>query len=147
MSFLFGGDMNDKNLIPFNERSESESRELGSKGGIASGKARREKKQLQEALKKLLKGKYDVDGEKLNGYDAMAMSMIKVVLGKGKGAVMAFNSIRDTIGEKPEDKVTIENENLDGINITFVDKSKPRQGEEVDPPIVGDYTSPTNTEE
>ena len=34
--------MNEENLIPMNERSEAEVRELGKKGGIASGKARRE---------------------------------------------------------------------------------------------------------
>ena len=37
---------NEKNLIPFDQRSESEARELGRKGGIASGEARREKSTL-----------------------------------------------------------------------------------------------------
>ena len=40
---------NEKNLIPFNERSKSEQREIQSKGGIASGVARRRKKSLKEA--------------------------------------------------------------------------------------------------
>ena len=52
---------NEKNLIPFNERSESEARESGRKGGIASGKARREKKAMRElledALAKVIKSK------------------------------------------------------------------------------------------
>ena len=42
--------MNEKNLIPNNERSPSEVRENGRKGGIASGNARREKKTLQKIL-------------------------------------------------------------------------------------------------
>ena len=46
--------MNDKNLIPNNERSPSEVRENGRKGGIASGKARREKKTIQKILADLL---------------------------------------------------------------------------------------------
>ena len=44
-----GGVANEKNLVPFSERSESEARENGRKGGIASGKARRRNKSLKEA--------------------------------------------------------------------------------------------------
>lgn len=40
---------NEKNLIPFSERSESEARENGRKGGKASGAARRRKRSLKEA--------------------------------------------------------------------------------------------------
>ena len=38
--------MNDENLIPF--RNESEAREAGRKGGVASGEARRRKKSMRE---------------------------------------------------------------------------------------------------
>ena len=45
-----GGDVsNEKNLIPFNERTESEQREIAQKGGIASGAARRRKRSMREA--------------------------------------------------------------------------------------------------
>lgn len=40
---------NEKNLIPFDERPEAEVRELGRRGGIASGAARRRKRALKEA--------------------------------------------------------------------------------------------------
>lgn len=40
---------NEKNLIPMDQRSESEARELGKKGGIASGAARRRRRSLKEA--------------------------------------------------------------------------------------------------
>ena len=46
--------MNETNLIPNNERSPSEVRENGRKGGIASGQARREKKTIQKILADLL---------------------------------------------------------------------------------------------
>ena len=46
--------LNEKNLIPNNERSPSEVRENGRKGGIASGQARREKKTIQKILAELL---------------------------------------------------------------------------------------------
>lgn len=41
---------NEENLIPFSERSESEARENGRKGGIASGAARRRKRALKDAV-------------------------------------------------------------------------------------------------
>ena len=46
--------MNGKNLIPNSERSPSEVRENGRKGGIASGIARREKKTVQKILNDFL---------------------------------------------------------------------------------------------
>ena len=45
-----GGDVsNEKNLIPFNKRTESEQREIAQKGGIASGAARRRKRSMRQA--------------------------------------------------------------------------------------------------
>ena len=41
--------MNNKNLIPNSERSPSELREMGRKGGIRSGEVRRRKKRLRES--------------------------------------------------------------------------------------------------
>ena len=40
---------NEKNLIPMDQRSQSEARELGREGGKASGAARRRKRSLKEA--------------------------------------------------------------------------------------------------
>lgn len=46
-----GGKLNNSNLIPNSERSQEELREMGRKGGIASGKARRKKRQQMQAVK------------------------------------------------------------------------------------------------
>ena len=40
---------NEKNLIPFDERTESEQREIARMGGIASGVSRRRKRSLKDA--------------------------------------------------------------------------------------------------
>lgn len=40
--------MNEQNLIPTNKRSKEEARELGAKGGKASGKVRKEKAELKK---------------------------------------------------------------------------------------------------
>ncbi len=44
------GRKQDENLIPTNQRSKTEAREMGRKGGKASGVARRERKTMMETL-------------------------------------------------------------------------------------------------
>lgn len=45
--------MNKENLIPFNKRTESERREIATKAGIASGEARREKRDRHKRIQEL----------------------------------------------------------------------------------------------
>ena len=108
--------MNEKNLNP--TRSESEARENGKKGGIASGRARREKKMFQDAVLKALKTK-DTDG-----MTVLEKGVVAVIERMLKGDTKAFEILRDTAGEKPTDKVeaSVTNDNqqlmkkfLDGI--------------------------------
>lgn len=105
--------MND-NLIPQNKRTKEEQREIARKGGIASGKARRKKKLIKEQLELLLslplkdenaKRKLKQIGINADNLDNQ-MAMIIAIWNKAlKGDVQAFNSIRDTVGEKPSDVV------------------------------------------
>lgn len=48
---------NEENLIPFNERTVKEQREIQRKGGIASGKTRRKKANMKKTLEALLVSK------------------------------------------------------------------------------------------
>ena len=103
-----GDTMNEENLIPISERSTEEVREMGRKGGIASGKARREKKIFKEAIEKQL-------GQSID-------SMIKSMITQAKnGNVQAITFLRDTIGEKPTDKVEAEVNSDVNINIELSD--------------------------
>lgn len=89
---------NNKNLIPFTERTENEQRKIAKMGGIKSGEKRRERKQLKEELLLLL--------ETNNNQEQISIALIE----KAKtGDVRAFEMIRDTIGEKPLDKQEIKN--------------------------------------
>ena len=83
--------MNEENLKPV--QSKEEARERGRKGGIASGKARRERKTLREELLLLL--------EKGDTQEKVSLALIKQAL---DGNTKAFEVIRDSIGEKPVDK-------------------------------------------
>ncbi len=85
---------NEQNLIPHNKRSKNEARENGRKGGVASGEARRKRKSLREQLELLL--------ENGDTQESIAVALIEKAM---KGDVKAFEVIRDTIGEKPVEKV------------------------------------------
>lgn len=95
--------MNDQNLKPV--RSTNEARERGRNGGVASGKARRRKKDLRQALEELLERKYtDKHGNKLTGTEAITAKLFEQAM---KGNIKAFETLRDTVGQKPVEKVVI----------------------------------------
>lgn len=96
--------MNEQNLKPV--KTKKEARERGRKGGIASGKSKRARKTLKEELLLLL--------ENGNTQEKISLAMIQEALA---GNTKAFEVIRDTIGEKPTDKIEAEL-NTD-INITI----------------------------
>ena len=86
-----------ENLKPV--RSKEEARERGRKGGKASGKARREKATIKQYLKWMLEeGNYD--GK--SGAEAIATSAVDKAI---QGDVKAMTFVRDTVGEKPVDKI------------------------------------------
>lgn len=75
----------------------------GKKGGKASGRAKRDKKMLKDCLEILLAQKIETkDGKKITGAEAMSASLFKKAL---KGDVRAFETLRDTVGQKLPDKV------------------------------------------
>ncbi len=89
---------NEQNLKPFtSEQSREEAKKNGRKGGIASGEARRKRKTLREELLALL--------ETENYQEKISTALLKEAT---KGNTKAFEVLRDTIGEKPVDKVETE---------------------------------------
>lgn len=85
-----------KNLKPLNTRSKEDQRKIRSAGGKRSGEVRRARKTLREELLALLS-----DG---NTQNKISTALIDEAL---NGNVKAFETIRDTIGEKPVDKVMV----------------------------------------
>lgn len=94
----------EENLTP--ARSKEEARERGKRGGIASGKARKKKKEFRDVFQALLDGKeaYGADEKKITGTEALAMSVFRQAL---KGDLRAFEIIRDTVGQKPAERVEV----------------------------------------
>lgn len=97
---------NEQNLVPFGERSEREARELGQKGGIASGKARRRKKSMKQKMQLLLSlPAADNDQAELTamGVDPEDMDnemvLVKALfLAAAEGDTRAFDRIQDVLG-------------------------------------------------
>lgn len=113
---------NESNLIPFtSEQSREEAKKNGKKGGIASGEARRKRKAFKEQIDYFLSlpfpdmtdsngnkikdafKNFGIEEEEIDNQMAMVLSMWKNVIKRGD--VSAFTALRDTVGEKPSDKI------------------------------------------
>lgn len=99
---------NAENLIPNNKRSPREVRENGRKGGIASGEARRKKKQTAELMKNILNSSLEgknrqtvkafageLEDEDLTVNALMAAGLVKAAV---TGNVKAFEAVQRYVG-------------------------------------------------
>lgn len=108
--------MTRENLVPFSKRSKDEARELGRKGGRASGRTRRAQKTMKDTLNALLKlpiqdGKIQrklnsvLSAKNLNITAEQAVliaQIVEAINGNTKAAVF----VRDTSGNRlPPDSV------------------------------------------
>lgn len=104
----------------FSLKTPEERRELGRKGGIASGEAKRAKKAMKERLEILLelsmkagkptdiesiKNFAAIKGKNITVQDAMLIAQIQKAL---KGDTNAAAFVRDTAGQNPTQKVEAE---------------------------------------
>lgn len=86
-------------------KAGEEARENGRKGGLKSAEVRRARRTLREELNDLLtQDIMDKNGRQVTTQTAISASMIKQALA---GNTKAYEIIRDTIGEKPVDKVMV----------------------------------------
>lgn len=121
---------NEENLIPMDQRSESEARELGRQGGIASGAARRRKRALKEAADLYLslpvsdKRKWNrlarkgIDPEEIDNQMAMIVGLTEAATA---GDSRAGRLIVDILGEDgkadpAEDQLATARKLLEGID-------------------------------
>ena len=117
--------MSDNLIVP----SSEEARKYGAKGGIASGKARREKKAMKETLETLLKmplksTKYDdiekihslaaIKGKNITVQEAIMLAQIQKAM---KGDTRAAEFVRDSSGNKLKEAVELSG----NVNNPFAD--------------------------
>lgn len=107
-------------------KAGEEARENGRKGGIKSGEVRRARRTLREELQDLLAEDItDKNGRRMQTQKAISASMIKQAL---TGSTKAFELIRDTIGEKPIDKVMVaevDQKTIDEVERLIFDDTEP----------------------
>ena len=105
---------NIENLVPNEDRTPEERRANARKAGIASGVARRKKRDLREACLAIL----DMDvttkaGETMTGAEAMVAKLFQQAM---KGNIKAFIALRDTAGQKPVEKLVVSDVDPSVIN-------------------------------
>lgn len=112
---------NEQNLRPSEYKL---SQEEAKKGGIASGEARRRKRDIRLALEALLeKDITDKHGNVMSTAEAIAIKQIEKAL---KGDTRAFEVVRDSAGQKPTDKIdlTVNDDSTKEMDEYFARRSK-----------------------
>ena len=106
--------MSKEHLVPQNTRTKEEQKEIAKKGGIASGKARREKKTMRELLEAAFAiAMKDKDGQSIKSPDTgkeltrKEAAMIKLALKASTGDIKAIDTAAKLLGEG-ETKVVVE---------------------------------------
>ena len=104
---------NEQNLVR-GEDAHKLTVEEASKGGRASGESRRKKRDLRQALEALLERDYtDKNGKTLSGTEAITAKLFEQAM---KGNIRAFETLRDTVGQKPVEKIMVADVDPDVIN-------------------------------
>ena len=105
---------NEENLIPINKRTKKEQREISSKGGKASGAARRRKRDLKSAMKMLLDLPAESEATKRGlkslgvaeeDYTNRVALVSRAFATAMSGNVRAMEFIADISGETPRQKL------------------------------------------
>lgn len=120
---------NEDNLISFGERTEDEQREIARKGGVASGKARRRKRTMAEALQLITNSPVNAEQAKIlqkygfaeRDCTYLMLMMMKAVQMASEGNLKAAEFVRDTLGESPQYKI-----NEKRLQVLIADKEASR---------------------
>lgn len=103
---------NQENLIPLNERTKEEQRQIATMGGIASGKARQEKATMKKTLEMLLNEKNN------KGKTYRELSTLGLIKGAINGNASNYRTIVEVLGELIDN-----NTETPSININIIDNS------------------------
>lgn len=100
-----------EDLIPMNRRSKEEVKEIARRGGINSGKTRRNKALLKDCINILMEQKVidEETGKKITGAEQLSVNLWKKAVSEmdTAKAAKAFEVLRDTSGQKPIEKVMV----------------------------------------
>lgn len=98
-------------------KAGEEAREIGRRGGLKSAEVRKARKTLREELLQLLSEDItDKRGNTMKAQTAVSTALMKSAL---SGNVKAFETIRDTIGEKPADNLNVAVADMQALDEAF----------------------------
>lgn len=107
-----------ENLVPFNKRSKDEARKCGSKGGKASGEARRKKADFRNTLNAILTTEVDIP-EWTPILDALGLdNTLETVINAAMvreamcGNVKAYMAIKDVLGQTSKSEADLEEQKV-----------------------------------
>lgn len=103
-----------ENLIPFNERTEEEQKEIARKGGIASGKVRQEKATMKKTLEMLLESTNNT------GKTYRELSTLGLIKGAMEGKADNYKTMLALLGELQESVIS----ETPSVQINIVDNSE-----------------------
>ena len=109
---------NESNLVynkGFDSRTTEEQSEIARKGGIASGKARKEKATMRKTLEMML----EEIGDKDNGLTYKQLATLGLIKGAVLGNNANYKTILETIGE-----AETSNGETPSVTVNIVDNSK-----------------------
>lgn len=95
-----------ENLIPMSERSKEEAREMGRKGGIASGETRRKKREIAEIARMVLEQQVT----DVSDYDYGAVPVKEATVAE---LIMAVHANKALKGDKESAKLVLESAKSD----------------------------------
>ena len=101
---------NEQNLVPMASRTPRERQEISRKGQKASTEAKRARKTLKETLLLML--------EEGNTQNDITLALLQKAL---NGDTKAYEVIRDTVGEKPTDKIEQSGDSKLDVNIRVIE--------------------------
>jgi hypothetical protein len=117
---LWGDRVNEKNLIPNSERSPSEVRENGRKGGIKSGEVRREQKTYREMVKTMLSAQVtdpkllkELKKYGITDTDVKALTLLGMIKASAMGSHNAFDRLLELVGETTQGTTDDEQKQID----------------------------------
>ena len=101
--------MAQKDLIPFNQRTEEEQKKIASMGGKKSGEVRREQKTYRDMAKAMLSATItdknilnELKAYGLSETDVKAYTLLGMIKASGNGSHNAFDRLMALIGEETQ---------------------------------------------
>ena len=103
-------------------QSKEEARERGRRGGIASGEARRLKRDARAVLEALMAGKVKIDNKPMTRMEAICLAQIQKAL---EGDTRAFSAVLDRLEGKPTETAHV-TQDVQSRVIDFGDQAFPQ---------------------